>query len=420
MRLRILVFTSFCLIGFTLYLISCDQSSLETPEPITGANDIKVLNIPNSHPFAFEPYLAVNNGKVVVGFIGTTASPSSFIFKRRVFFSNLNTTISPAADQYGNVPSTGGADPCLDFDAQGNLYTINLINYKLHGDERNAIHFNKFNPDDFSIIRTSLIGEHSKDGALSNSTQEPDKCWLKVNKTNGNIYVSWSGISDNGEANIYFVRSTDGGETFSEPITIVKNGGDNFYVQIEVMQNNNILILWDARGTGKIQSCTSSDNGVSFSATSTIFTNPSSEKNSEVIGPVLTKNSDGSLSLALSILKNNKNLKTTVLHSSDNGISWQILGNQLKDVSLTTAFLVDGKNYLVGYRLSSNKAQYNLWELDGDNWKPNLIKESNTDGFRLNPGDYIGNVIEGKILYSAYTFLSRNGDRNIYVTKVNL
>lgn len=110
-------------------LSNCSKDNFPVPPLANNVNDIGVCEIPKKYPYLFEPYLAVHSSKVAIGFIGLTSDPSSIIYKRRVFYTNLNKTISPAEIQYGSESSTGGADPCLDFDSNGVLYTVNLVNY---------------------------------------------------------------------------------------------------------------------------------------------------------------------------------------------------------------------------------------------------------------------------------------------------
>jgi hypothetical protein len=417
MKYKVIISLMIVVFSIVALLSNCSKDNFPVPALANNVNDIGVCEIPKKYPYLFEPYLAVHSSKVAIGFIGLTSDPSSIIYKRRVFYTNLNKTISPAEIQYGSESSTGGADPCLDFDANGVLYTVNLVNYVKNSKKYQAIHFNKFNYSDMSIIGTAEIGVYSNDGITANLTRQPDKCWIKVNKVNGHIYIAWSGIGNDSNANIYFVKSEDGGTTFTEPVTIADDGSDNFYVQIEVLNNGNIILVWDVRGKGVLKSVFSTDGGNTFSIPTTLYTNPSGHANKETMGPVLTKNADGSLNIAVSILKNNTNFSSIVLKSFD-GLNWNQIGHSLNQVLLSTSYSLNGKEYLLGYSLSKNQAQYNYWEFSSE-WQPKLIKLSNTDGFKLIAGDYIGNVVEGNSVYSAYTFTSKNGERKIYVSEIN-
>jgi hypothetical protein len=60
-----------------------------------------------------------------------------------------------------------------------------------------------------------------------------DKEMLEVDRIgtrfDGNVYVCWTRFVANGQARIYFSRSTDGANTFSKPVAI--SGGGNIPAQ---------------------------------------------------------------------------------------------------------------------------------------------------------------------------------------------
>src|SRR5690348_1310248 len=88
---------------------------------------------------------------------------------------------------------------------------------------------------------------------------------------NGNIYIVWEDFS---EDQILFSRSTDGGATFSSPITLNTEGRGN-EPQIAVgAENDNVYVIWEKR-YNMIAFTRSTDGGATFS-NETVWGNDSS------------------------------------------------------------------------------------------------------------------------------------------------
>jgi uncharacterized repeat protein (TIGR01451 family) len=68
-----------------------------------------------------------------------------------------------------------------------------------------------------------------------------------VSPTNGNLYISWADYR-NGDADIYFTRSTDGGTTWDPQIRLnddpLGNGIDQFQPQVSVAPNGRVAVMW--------------------------------------------------------------------------------------------------------------------------------------------------------------------------------
>ncbi len=67
-----------------------------------------------------------------------------------------------------------------------------------------------------------------------NGAKEQDKQWPVIDRSNNNIYVTWTqfdnygSISADDYSNIHFSKSLDGGETWSEALQINEVSGDCF------------------------------------------------------------------------------------------------------------------------------------------------------------------------------------------------
>ena len=125
----------------------------------------------------------------------------------------------------GTLTSTYGVwgDPCIIVDTSGHFYFFHLSNPA----SGNWI-------DRIVCQKTTDGGVTWNDGSYMglNGTKAQDKEWGIVDRTNNNIYVTWTQFDDYGSANpmdssiIRFSRSTDGGESWSDAVRINKVAGD--------------------------------------------------------------------------------------------------------------------------------------------------------------------------------------------------
>ncbi|MBN3034716.1 MAG: T9SS type A sorting domain-containing protein [Bacteroidales bacterium] len=114
-------------------------------------------------------------------------------------------------------------DPCTIIDTAGNCYFFHLSN-----------------PPSGSWI-DRIVCQKSTDGGQTwddgtymglNGTKAQDKEWGVVDRSNNNIYVTWTQFDDYGSGNpndssiIRFAKSVDGGMTWSEAVRINKVAGD--------------------------------------------------------------------------------------------------------------------------------------------------------------------------------------------------
>ncbi|HYY67685.1 MAG TPA: sialidase family protein [Nitrososphaeraceae archaeon] len=80
-----------------------------------------------------------------------------------------------------------------------------------------------------------------------------------------NVYVSWWDNGTAGNNEIFFVRSTDKGQTFGEPVNLSNSTGASADNQITAENNNVYIRSWDNKtGNWEILFARSTDNGASF------------------------------------------------------------------------------------------------------------------------------------------------------------
>jgi hypothetical protein len=102
-----------------------------------------------------------------------------------------------------------------------------------------------------------------------------DKTAIEVDRSgtpgcDGNVYFSWSRFTGNGGVGIYFVRSTDHGVTFSNPMKVSASIHDVQFPDISVTHNGHVYVTFRQFASGKDQDAVmivkSTDCGQTFSA----------------------------------------------------------------------------------------------------------------------------------------------------------
>jgi hypothetical protein len=80
-----------------------------------------------------------------------------------------------------------------------------------------------------------------------------------------NVYVVWTDNSP-GNFDIFFIRSTDGGNTFSKPLNLSKDPGLSYLPRIATDGNNSVYVVWtdNSQGNYNILFTKSMDGGASF------------------------------------------------------------------------------------------------------------------------------------------------------------
>ena len=96
----------------------------------------------------------------------------------------------------------------------------------------------------------------------------------QISSEGNNVYVVWDDNNAPGNIDIFFVFSTDGGLTFSEPENISENLGSSSGPQIS-SEGNNVYVVWDGStdGNNDIFFAFSTDGGLTFSEPENISEN---------------------------------------------------------------------------------------------------------------------------------------------------
>jgi hypothetical protein len=189
----------------------------------------------------------------------------------------------------------------------------------------------------------------------------------------GNVYVVWHD-STPGNADIFFKKSSDNGNSFGETINLGNNTGNSVFPQI-IANGNNVYVVWhdSTPGNADIFFKKSSDNGNSFGETINLSNN-----NNESLKPQILTNNDGHIFVTWT---NNPHLSSNepVLNadiffkkSSDNGNSFGETINLSNNTgnSVFPQIIANGNNV------------YIVWTdyTGGDRWADIFFKKSSNNG----------------------------------------
>jgi hypothetical protein len=112
---------------------------------------------------------------------------------------------------------------------------------------------------------TTRVNSFSYNVVLNISNNNRISADPQIDISGNNTYVVWSDDSP-GTADIFFTKSTDGGETFSKPVNLSNNTRGSFDPVLAISKNH-IFVAWDddIPGNADILFTKSTDRGNSFS-----------------------------------------------------------------------------------------------------------------------------------------------------------
>jgi hypothetical protein len=163
-----------------------------------------------------------------------------------------DTSVEGAASPLHNRQAEAG-DPLLAFDNDGTLFAggiaFNRVNPQ-NGDVWVATYANHPHASGYpkDYLRTVVVGR----GTPSLAGIFEDKPELEVDRTggrfDGNVYICWSRFVGAGRTQISFSRSTDSGQTFSNP-TLLSFGKDVQGCDIAIENDGDVYVTWGTRNT---------------------------------------------------------------------------------------------------------------------------------------------------------------------------
>jgi len=254
--------------------------------------------------------------------------------------------------------------------------------------------------------------------ALSSVVRFNDKEWVAVDSKTGNVYIGWAIFTMMLTARVMFSRSTDGGQTWSTPITVSETRQGEINLQgtaLIVDSESNVHITFLDYGTGQVRYAKSTDQGQSFSTPVNVapFTPIASPlPNGNYRTPTMTMldvdttglNTSGNLYVTWADYGSG-NADIMLAYSHDNGGSWKgpvkVNNDTTKNDQFFPAVSVSQEGWVhVGFydrRNDTNNTLFEYWtaiSFDGGETFPINFPlasaPSNGDYSRASANDFIG------------------------------
>jgi hypothetical protein len=212
------------------------------------------------------------SGNISVVWLDSTPGYSAVFFSRS---SDGGATFSSPQNLSDNQGDAGGAQIAVD--STGNIY----VAWGGPGSSSDSIFFTHSSDGGTTFSTPMIISNHPSGGARGPS--------MAVD-SGGNINVTWGGAYL--PRTLFFSRSSDGGATFSTPVS-VSNSGEAQDGQVAVDSSGNINVVWcDGYGEFQVAFSRSVNGGASFSAPNIV------SYAGETCHPAMTLDSKGNIYIA--------------------------------------------------------------------------------------------------------------------------
>jgi Putative Ig domain/Bacterial Ig domain len=174
------------------------------------------------------------------------------------------TWTSKLIPQTGLTGFTEASDPAVAFSENGTLYYSGLV-FKIDARTGVAVDgtvfLSKSTDNGSSFPQTTIV-------AAGSSRVFNDKPYLTVDQAStlykGRVYVSWTRFAIGGTSSIMVAYSSDGGRTFSSPVSITNSLLNQGSVPV-VSPDGSLYVVWNDLSNSQILEAKSPDGGVSFS-----------------------------------------------------------------------------------------------------------------------------------------------------------
>jgi len=234
-------------------------------------------------------------------------------------------------------------------------------------------------------VRTVIVGEGTPSAFFFGRFN--DKPSIKVDDWNGsphegNVYFSWTLFPGAGQDQILFVRSTDGGATFSKPIKISKGVASAQGSDVVVRPNGDVYVFWrefnqpPPNVNNEIVFVKSTDGGRTFSNPRTVASIiPHTRADQYVSGGSARDCGDGAF-LCVSRFVFHRNGTLPQATSDDNGNLY--VTYEVTDLAANNGdtYRPDGQGEVVVAKSTNGGANWTFAEVDeqptGHQWWPNI------------------------------------------------
>jgi hypothetical protein len=168
--------------------------------------------------------------------------------------------------------SIAGGDPVQAWDGRGDLFYMGnnfnrgVLNGNSGGTRDNigsiwVATYAPSDPNDTSTDGSRYVRTVLVDTNTFGKGQGTDKTALAADPVTGNVYAAWSNFHGSACNEILFSRSTDGGQTFSQPLKLSSGVCNNQGPSIAIGTGGNVSVAWEGTTGGTFQ-----QNGVTGAA----------------------------------------------------------------------------------------------------------------------------------------------------------
>jgi len=236
---------------------SADQGETFTKNNNSAIDTTEVLNLSNNPGFSEHPQIAAYKEKVHVAWIDNSLGNKEILFSRSI---DNGTTFSEAIN-VSNTTNTNSQN--LELSAfENHVYIVWLD----EDEEGNGNILFKASNDGGETFSNPITIAHN----VNNNNN--DFTLPKVAAHGDNVYVAWN-VADNTQGeemitDLLYVKSSDQGNTFSPAIKLNKNGEKVGEAQLAAY-NNTVYVVWGSSPYDEVTSnlffVKSTDNGNTFS-----------------------------------------------------------------------------------------------------------------------------------------------------------
>ena len=229
----------------------------------------------------------IPSGPIWLGYYRSENTGASFVSSLVPGYPGDTSTLGALA----RIRTASSGDPVIAWDGDGRVFMGSESSddpagtKKTFGDEWVARYVNPGGPggntlnDGKRFAGSVMVAKGSSAPNLLGKFH--DKTAIEADRTNsvcrGNVYFAWSRFTGNGGVGIYFVRSTDHGVTWSQPMKLSPGVHDVQLPEISVTGNGHVYVTWgqfedsghQVDGVGVTKS---TDCGKTFGAAGTITT----------------------------------------------------------------------------------------------------------------------------------------------------
>jgi hypothetical protein len=247
---------------------ACSTGRRQQNEPAVAVDP----SAPNVVVAGANDYCAsIVNGDVWVGYYRSTNRGDSWRNSLVPGYPDDSSAAGAASPVHGRCSAAG--DPTQSFDAGGTLF-YGFICFNRTKPINGSVYVARYTDHGATYDRTVLVKRGTPSGLFQAGLFQ-DKINLAVDQTDGdhggNVYTAWSQYDAFAPANaVLFSRSTDGGLTYSTPVKVTpKERGTASFTDLAVGPDGTVWLTYltyesSSRPTADVWLLRSTDGGVSF------------------------------------------------------------------------------------------------------------------------------------------------------------